>query len=86
MTPQTTKYRNPINQSVKKHLAQFGEYRLNCIDSSGHPIRARTNTVKGVLAIIDDWRSLGCKKIEVWEPERYGVASFWDVQETKTVS
>lgn len=81
MTPQTQKQQNPINPEVKKHLALYGEFRLNCIDSSGKTLRVRTNSIQGVKAIIADWRSLGYKKIEVWEPERYGVTQLWDVEE-----
>ena len=86
MTPQTQKHRNPIKESVKQHLDRYGEYRLNCVDRIGRTLRVRTNTVEGVLAIISDWRSLGCKSIEVWEPPRFGITQFWDVQETKMVS
>jgi len=80
------KHQNPINPEVKKHLALYGEFRLNCIDNSGKTLRVRTNSIQGVKAIIADWRSLDCKKIEVWEPPRFGVTQFWDVQETKVVS
>jgi hypothetical protein len=73
MTPQTQKHRTPINQTVKQYLDPYGEYRLNCVDRAGHTLRARTSTETGVIAIINDWRSLGCKKIEVWEPPRFGV-------------
>jgi len=76
------KQTNPIKQSVKQYLDPYGEIRLNCVDTSGHTVRARTNTVKGVLALIADWRSLNYKHIEVWEPPRFGVTQFWDVVET----
>ena len=66
---------------IKQYLDPYGEIRLNCVDKSGHPVKARTNTVKGVLALIAEWRSLGYKHIEVLEPPRYGVTQFWDVQE-----
>jgi hypothetical protein len=76
----------PIKQSVKQHYSRYGEYRLNFIDRAGHKIWARTNTVKGVLALIAHYRSLNYKHIEVWEPSRTGVTQLWDVQETKVVS
>jgi hypothetical protein len=79
MTPQTQPQTNPI----KQYLDPYGEIRLNCVDRLGHTLRARTNSVKGLLAIIAEWRRLGFKHIEVWEPPRYGVTQLWDVQETK---
>jgi hypothetical protein len=82
MTPQTQKQQNPI----KQYLDPYGEYRLNCLNDKGLTIWARTNTQDGVLAIIAEWRRLGFKHIEVWEPERYGVTQLWDVQESNLKS
>lgn len=75
------KIQNPINPSVKKHLDPLGDFRLSGFTKQGRKIWLRTNTQEGVLAIIADWRRLGFKNIEIWEPPRYGVTQFWDVQE-----
>jgi hypothetical protein len=79
MTPQPQKHQNPI----KQYLDPYGEYRLNCLNEKGLTVRVRTNTQDGVLAIIAEWRRLGYKHIEVWEPSRNNVTQLWDVQETK---
>jgi len=82
-----TKTTTPINQCIKQHLVDpYGEIRLCCIDTSGHKIWARTNFIKGVLALIGEWRSLGYKYIEVFEPPSCsGVTQFWDVQESNNL-
>jgi hypothetical protein len=77
MTAKETAKTKPITQ----YLDPYGEYRLNCLNLKGRKIWARTNTQDGVLAIIAEWRRLGFKSIEVWEPPRFGVTQFWDVQE-----